>query len=139
MSADVGAQGLEILSVDECRRLLAHEGLGRLGLPGPDAPLLRPVNFVLHDDTLVVRTGPGRILTAAQRGDPAALEIDGIDRVEHTGWSVIATGKLSELAADGQARALRLRPWAAGGRDRYVALSLESVSGRRIPIGRGSG
>ena len=107
-------------------------------MPGDGAPDLRPVNYVLDGDAVVVRTGEGRILEAARRGDAVALEIDQVDRLEHTGWSVIVSGTLVERGADPATRALPLRPWGSGGKDRFVSLSLESVSGRRIPPGRGN-
>lgn len=140
MASDTTAEGLDILGAAECRRLLAEAGVGCLALPGDGAaaPELRPVNFVLHGDALVVRTGESRILEAARRGDPVAFEIDGIDRVEHTGWSVIVTGKISEHAADQATRALPLRAWGSGAKDHFVSIPLESVSGRRIPAGRGN-
>ena len=138
MAIETTADGLVILSAGECLRLLAEAGVGCLGLPGSSTPELRPMNFVLQGDTLVMRTGEGRILEAAQRGDAVSFEIDGIDRVEHTGWSVIVAGKISERTADAAARALPLRAWGSGKKDRFVSISLESVSGRRIPSGRGN-
>ena len=137
MDREITSDGPEILSADECRRRLAQGGVGRLALPGSSAPDLRPVNFVLDGDALVVRTGEGRILAAARRGDPVAFEIDGIDRLEHTGWSVVVTGELRERPADDATRALPLRAWASGHRDRFVAISLDSLGGRCIPIGGG--
>jgi len=138
MERQTTSEGLEILAPDECRRLLSAAGIGRLAMPGRSFPELRPVNFVLDGDVLVVRTGEGTILQTARRGDPVALEIDGIDRLEHTGWSVVVTGTLRERPADGVTRALPLRPWGSGKKDYFVSISLESVSGRRIPAGRGN-
>lgn len=137
---DVLGLQIETLDADECRRLLAAGGVGRLAVRGGegDAPKLRPVNFVLKADQLVVRTGHGTILSAARRGDPASFEIDGIDPLEHTGWSVVVVGKLSELPTDDAHLALPLRPWASGQKDRFAGLSLERVSGMRIPSGRGN-
>lgn len=130
--------GILILDASECRRLLAPGGVGCLGVPGDGAPVLRPVNFAIHDGALVVRTGEGPILDAAARGDHAAFETDGIDRLEHTGWSVVVTGRISELPADDATLALPLRAWASGRRDRFVGISLDHVSGRQIPAGRGN-
>lgn len=138
MGEETTPEGLEILSVDECRRLLSETGVGRLAMPGEGAPDLRPVNFVLDGHAIIVRTGEGRILDAARRGDAAALEIDDVDPLEHTGWSVVVTGTIRERIADEATRALPLRPWGSGQKDRFVSLSLESVSGRRIPPGRGN-
>jgi len=138
MTRDSTPEGLEILTEDECQRLLDGAGIGRLAMPGRGAPEVRPVNFVLDDDVVIVRTGEGRILEAARQRAAVALEIDEIDRVEHTGWSVIVTGTMSERSNDESTRALPLRAWGSGQKDRFVAISLDAVSGRRIPPGRGN-
>jgi nitroimidazol reductase NimA-like FMN-containing flavoprotein (pyridoxamine 5'-phosphate oxidase superfamily) len=136
--AESSDDGLLILSRAECLRLLQPGGVGCIGLPDRGAPLLRPVNFALQGDALVIRTGHGRIMEAAQRTDPASLESQAIDPLEHTGWSVIVTGKLAELPTDAVTLGLPLRAWASGRKDRFVALTLDEVSGLRIPAGRGN-
>jgi len=138
VASETTVDGLEIMSTSECRRLLSEAGVGCLALPGTNAPELRPVNFALHGEALLVRTGEGRILQAAQRGDAVSFEIDGIDRVEHTGWSVIVAGKISERPTDEATLALPLRAWGSGKKDRFVSISLGMVSGRRIAPGRGN-
>lgn len=131
------APPIEIFDPEECRRRLRAGGVGRIAMRGEhpeDAPELRPVNFALRDDRLVIRTGDGTILTAARRGEAASFEIDGIDPFEHTGWSVIVAGRLGELAAGD----VSLRAWASGRKENLVGLSLERVTGMRIPPGRGN-
>jgi len=129
---------LLVLPRQECLRLLRAGGVGCIGLPSSGAPLLRPVNFTLQGDALVIRTGEGRILDAARRLDLVSLEIQDVDRLEHTGWSVLVSGKLAELPSDALTAALPLRAWASGRKDRLVALTLDEVSGLRIPPGRGN-
>lgn len=118
--------------------MLAGGGVGRIALRGQDAPTLRPINFALRGDMLIFRTGEGTVLAAAHRGESASFEIDDIDAMEHTGWSVIAVGKLAELSADDENRRLPLRSWASGEKDRFVGLFIGEVSGLRIPAGRGN-
>jgi nitroimidazol reductase NimA-like FMN-containing flavoprotein (pyridoxamine 5'-phosphate oxidase superfamily) len=130
--------GIETFDHEQCLEHLRQGGVGRLALRGRDAPELRPVNFALRDDQLIIRTGDGSILAAARAGEAAGFEIDEIDRLEHTGWSVVATGKLSELESDAANLALPLRPWASGRKDFFVAVSLDRVTGLRIPPGRGN-
>jgi hypothetical protein len=129
---------LEVFDAGESRRRLAVGGIGRVALRSEGAPEIRPVNFVLQDDRIVIRTAEGCILDAARRSDPASFEIDGIDPLEHTGFSVIVVGKLRELPTDAVNLSLPLRPWASGPKDRFVGLSLDRVSGIRIPPGRGN-
>ncbi len=130
--------GIETFEREQCLELLHQGGVGRLALRGVEAPELRPVNFVLRDEQLIIRTGDGSILEAARAREAAGFEIDDIDRLEHTGWSVVATGKLSELEPNSENLALPLRPWASGDRDFFVAVSLNRVTGLRIPPGRGN-
>lgn len=137
-SSDRTGPSLETFGPDECRRHLLAGGVGRIAMRGAEAPEVRPVNFILQDDRLIVRTGDGSILAAAQRGESATFEIDGIDPLEHTGWSVIVVGKLAALPTDDAHLALPLRPWASGHKERFVGLSLERVTGLGIPPGRGN-
>ncbi len=130
--------GIEILERADCQRRLRQGGVGRLAMRGDDAPELRPVNFALRDGQLIIRTGDGSILAAAGAGEAASFEIDEIDRVEHTGWSVVVSGKLSEVPTDASSLGLPLRAWASGRKDRFVAMSLDRVTGLRIPPGRGN-
>lgn len=105
------------------------------GERGDQAPELRPVNFALRNDALLIRTGDGSILDAAREGRAASFEIDGIDPFEHTGWSVIVVGRLCERVSDSH---VALRAWASGRKDKLVGLSLDRVTGIRIPPGRGN-
>lgn len=136
--AGTTTEGIEILDPAECHRLLGLGGVGCLGLPTTGAPILRPVNFVVCDGAIVLRTGEGPILEAARRGALVAFETDDIDRLEHTGWSVIVEGALAELPTDEATLGLPLRAWASGRRDRFVGIVPTEVSGRRIPPGRGN-
>ena len=123
---------------DECRRLLRGGITGCIGLAGPAAPTLRPVNYVLDGEFVVIRTGEGRILEAGRGGEAASFAVHSVDAMEHTGWSVLVVGKLAALPTDARTLGLPLRAWASGQKDRFVALSLDDVSGLRIPAGRGN-
>lgn len=129
---------VEVLGTEECHRLLREGGVGRVAFPGKESPVLRPVNFLLVEPRLIIRTGEGMILEAGRRGLPASFEIDGVDPLEHTGWSVVATGRLQEVPSGWSGNSLPLRAWASGVKDRFVALQLHNVSGVRIPSGRGN-
>lgn len=127
--------GMELLSIPECQRLLQAGGVGIIALCGSAAPVLRPVNFVVFEEWILIRTGEGRILEAAQRAEFAAFAISEIDRLEHAGWSVIVTGKLAERSRIEALSDLPLRPWARAEKAHFVALSLDELSGRRIAQG----
>jgi nitroimidazol reductase NimA-like FMN-containing flavoprotein (pyridoxamine 5'-phosphate oxidase superfamily) len=111
--------------------------VGRLGLSLGALPTVLPVNFCLCDDQIVVRTTAGSKLDAALHHAVVAFEADQLESIGHTGWSVLVRGssrvlvRPSEVA---QAAALRLRPWGTSGTDadRFIAISTDLVSGRRI-------
>ncbi len=123
--------GLEVLSEDECRGLLSAGGVGRIALPA-EPPLVRPVNFALDDGRIVIRTGSGALWAAACRSVRATFEVDEVRNVDHRGWSVLASGPLAPVDTDVRVLALPLRAWAPEGRDRFVAVTIEELSGRQL-------
>ena len=54
-------------------------------------PAAFPVNFALLDDDIVFRTAPGTKLSAALEGAVVGFEVDRIDPVFESGWSVLWT------------------------------------------------
>ena len=128
-------RSFEVLSDDECLRLLAREPVGRMGMTARALPVVLPVNFVLDGRRIVFVTDPGLKLDAARARDVACMEIDGYERWTHTGWSVLATGRLRELTDRDEveaARRLPVRAWADLHARHWVELGIELLSGRRI-------
>ena len=74
--------GLEVLSDDECRRLLATGGVGRVAVPG-EPPIVRPVNFAFDENRIVIRTGAGPLWSAACRSVLVTFEVDDVRNVDH--------------------------------------------------------
>ena len=128
---ELDPRGLEILSTEECLWLLQPGGVGRLAWIVESRPVIRPVNFALDDQRLVIRTGTGSIHAAATDNLEAAFEVDRPRNVDHTAWSVIVNGTI-RLATDREARQLPLRPWAPIRSEHFVELSIADISGRRI-------
>jgi len=130
--------GFEILSESECFGLLSRETVGRVAVSLGAIPAVFPVNYLYVDGGIHFRTGVGTKLAAATRGAVVAFEIDEIDRLYHSGWSVLAVGTAEELTepADlARAAHLPLRTWAPGERDHLVRIVPDFVSGRRILAG----
>jgi nitroimidazol reductase NimA-like FMN-containing flavoprotein (pyridoxamine 5'-phosphate oxidase superfamily) len=126
---------LEVLAEHRCRELLTQASVARLGLSVDSLPVILPVNFVVDGDSIVFRTGSGLKLSAASAGDVACLEVDDIDLLGHGGWSVLVTGRLRELTDPDEleaARRLPLAPWWHRVDQRYVRLSMDLLSGRRL-------
>ena len=135
---EVDRNGLEVLGRDACLRLLATATLGRVGVSSGALPSVLPVNFRFDGHQILIRTGVGTKLDAAVDHTVVAFEVDEIDPVAHTGWSVMVTGVARELTDPGEIAAAQVPPlarWAPGGEDRVIAISTELVSGRRIVPG----
>jgi nitroimidazol reductase NimA-like FMN-containing flavoprotein (pyridoxamine 5'-phosphate oxidase superfamily) len=128
--------GLEVLDRDECLRLLGGAVIGRVGVSSGALPRVLPVNFRLDGDRILIRTGRGTKLDAATANAVVAFEVDDIDPVDQTGWSVLVTGVAREVTDPAELAAVRAAPmarWAPPGHDdRVMAISTELVDGRRI-------
>jgi uncharacterized protein len=135
---EVDRNGLEVLGRDACLCLLAGATLGRIGVSSGALPSVLPVNFRFDGHQILIRTGVGTKLDAAVANAVVAFEVDEIDPVAHTGWSVMITGIARELTDPGELAAAGTPPlarWAPGGDHRVIAISTELVSGRRIVPG----
>ena len=128
--------GLEDLTVDECWNMLGRTTVGRLAVSISNRPDIFPVNYRVDNETIVVRTAPGLKLAAATLGPEVAFEVDELDAMRHTGWSVVIKGpaeELNELGERLEAEALKVEPWSDAERDRYFRITPEHITGRRIP------
>ena len=130
---------MEELAESECLELLKGHHFGRVAFvehaAGP--PVIIPVNYLVHAETVVFRTDPNSKLAIALRSTTAAFEIDGIDKRERTGWSVVISGRAEEVVDPREVDELRqtpLLPWAPGDRSLYVRIAPELVTGRRISV-----
>jgi hypothetical protein len=135
LSVETNEDGLVQLSRDECLGLLACAPVGRIALSIGALPVVLPVNYVLDGDNVVFRTGEGTKQQAAVTNTVVAFEVDHIDPLYHSGWSVLVTGVanlVSEPTEVTRLAALPLRPWADGKRGHFVRISSERITGRRL-------
>jgi len=125
---------IEELAVDDCFELLKTMSLGRLAYAVDGEPRILPLNYQLHQGSIVFRTGYGDILDHVHHHD-VVFEVDHGEPEGHTGWSVIVHGVAEEIWRPEElevVRQLTLRPWAPGDRDHYVRILSSSITGRRI-------
>jgi nitroimidazol reductase NimA-like FMN-containing flavoprotein (pyridoxamine 5'-phosphate oxidase superfamily) len=127
---------LKELAVDECIELLRASVVGRAAICTPTGPHVVPVNFAVHQDSIVFRTTPYSVLGTYGWSGDMAFEVDQIDTEKHQGWSVVAIGR-GELVEDVEELedirwAHEPRPWADGARQMYVRLPWREITGRRI-------
>jgi hypothetical protein len=127
---------LEVIEHDECLNLLEARGVGRVGANTRCRPVIYPVNYTVHDGTILFRTREGGDLDRATDDSIVAFEIDSADFTYHEGWSVLVVGRSSHVCATGvldvYEAAQRLLPWAGDERSVIVRIELDEVSGRRI-------
>ncbi|MFJ9442342.1 pyridoxamine 5'-phosphate oxidase family protein [Kitasatospora sp. NPDC101235] len=130
----------------ECLRLLAGVPLGRVVFTKDALPAIRPVNHVVADGAIIIRTHEGAALTgvAGAPGVPGpvvAYEADAIDLDTHLGWSVVATG-YAELVTD-PAELRRYEelvvPWVDATMHHVVRIRPELVTGFLLTAGPKAG
>ena len=89
--------GAQRLSRDEAMQLLANVDYGRVVFTLNALPAIRPVNHLVDDDQIIIRTRLNTaISTVVKAADPAlvvAYEADSFDSDRRVGWSVVATGR----------------------------------------------
>ena len=133
-TSDPGPGGLSGLTRQECNDLLASRNIGRLAYhERPDVIAVVPVTYVLADGEVVVRTGPGPKLQAADRRDGMSLQVDDIDERFASGWSVLVVGRSRRLGPGEARRFGRLpEPWPTGPRNQVIAIRPVRITGRRL-------
>lgn len=89
----------EVVELDgvEAMRLLASVGHGRVVFTSNALPAIRPVNHLVDDGRVIVRTRLTAKVSAAVRsnagaGVVVAYEADDLDPHQRLGWSVVVTG-----------------------------------------------
>jgi nitroimidazol reductase NimA-like FMN-containing flavoprotein (pyridoxamine 5'-phosphate oxidase superfamily) len=122
------------LSETECRRLLATQTLGRVGITSRGLPCILPVCYTYDEGAIVFRTGAGTKLRAAVSGDVLAFEVDTYDVASGRGWSVLVLGRASVLTTEYEHPGLPTLDGARvpGERNHYVRVHCELVTGRMI-------
>ncbi len=128
-------EGLELLTDEECRRLLAMCEVGRVGITIGALPAIFPVNYRLIDGAIVFRTSPGSKLSAAAAGAVVAFEVDDYQAADRSGWSVLAIGRAEivlDLDLTFRVLAARLEPFVEGLRSSIVRIEPTFLSGRRL-------
>ena len=95
-------------------------------------PLVVPINFLLDGDVIVFRTDPGEKLLQL-RGSPVSFEVDQIDFLRRTGWSVLVQGVAYE-ATPTEIEHLMLETWAPGEKAHWVRIVPAIITGRRIQL-----
>ncbi|HKS49137.1 MAG TPA: pyridoxamine 5'-phosphate oxidase family protein [Amycolatopsis sp.] len=127
---------LRPLTPQDCLALLGSMSVGRVAFTQDALPAIRPVNFFLHGEDIIVRTSPAGTLSEL-RGQVVAFEVDEIAPDTRTGWSVVAVGKAERVTDVDTLVAVSdpgHRPWAPGDRSCYLRIPIEILTGREIAL-----
>lgn len=127
---------IEELPESTCLQLLGSGNVGRVAINGDPSPVVLPVNYLHRDEAIVFTTVSGTKWDAARQGVPASFEADGVDQEHRSGWSVLVRGHLAALEGDTEAASEavdQLEPLPGGRRAHVVRLSIDEITGRRVP------
>ena len=131
---------VEVLSKDECMSLLTAAPVGRLGVSVDGGVDIFPVNFMVTDLLIYIRSAPGSKLVNITNSSSVAFEIDGSRGRTH--WSVVVQGTADRMSFDSEIRksgVLELSTMTSSAKWNYVRIAPFSISGRRFTIERPRG
>lgn len=132
--------GFRELGRRECLRLMATVPVGRIVYTRRALPAVLPVNFSLDDDgAVLLRTSAASDLVRAIDGAVVAFEVDDVDAVRHSGWSVVVTGLATVVTDPAEhERLARIGPvsWVPAPQAVFVRIEPELATGRELVGGR---
>ncbi|WP_164417162.1 pyridoxamine 5'-phosphate oxidase family protein [Streptomyces salinarius] len=127
------------LADEEALALLGSVSLGRIVFTRQALPTIRPVNHLLDNGDIVIRTHEGAALTSRTQkagvpGVVVAYEADSIDPDTHLGWSVVVTGYARPVTDPGELIRYQslLRPWVDRTMDCAIRIVPDLISGIRL-------
>jgi nitroimidazol reductase NimA-like FMN-containing flavoprotein (pyridoxamine 5'-phosphate oxidase superfamily) len=125
------------LDESECWELLHRSGLGRLATAAGGRADIFPVNYLVHEGMVLMRTAPGTKLDQVEEAPEVAFEVDGHDA--HRYWSVVIRGRARHL--EDQARitrsgVLELVSWVPTDKHEFIEIEPTSIVGREVERAR---
>ncbi|WP_282216452.1 pyridoxamine 5'-phosphate oxidase family protein [Microbacterium luteolum] len=131
------AVGVEEIGTAACWRLIEASSLGRLAVQNVDGhPDVFPLNYLVHEGSLYVRSAPGAKLRSLVAHPEVAFEVDGITDAFH--WSVVIRGRATRMNTDAAIAAsgvLQLISSSPTAKHNYLRLVPDTVTGRRFAVG----
>jgi nitroimidazol reductase NimA-like FMN-containing flavoprotein (pyridoxamine 5'-phosphate oxidase superfamily) len=133
------AEARHLVELDRTQALdlLAAVGYGRIVFTLNALPAIRPVNHLVDNGEIVIRTRLTAKLTTVVRppdGIVVAYEADELDPIRRVGWSVVVTG-IARPVTD-TARVARyeqlLHPWVDQAMDTVIGIQPEIITGFRV-------
>lgn len=131
----------ERLDEAECLRLISAGGVGRLAYSGPNGVAVLPVNYKLHEGSIVFRTTQDSPTCEDLRtGIPGAeykvsFEIDDLGKRAHEGWFVFIQGAAHHVDSEDELASIAaagVGPRASSTREHFVRITPAHIIGRRL-------
>ncbi|MGB9378520.1 MAG: pyridoxamine 5'-phosphate oxidase family protein [Mycobacteriales bacterium] len=117
----------------DCLRLLGGAQFGRIVYTVKALPAVQPVNFVVRDDSVIIRTQSESKLATAVSNRVVAFQVDDIDSETQSGWSVSVVGHCYEVETSAEVEELRRsgpQAWGNPRGERFIGIRIEQITGR---------
>ncbi len=134
---DSHGSAVENLELDECWDLLAANDFGRLAVATETGVDIFPMNYLVRDREIFLRSAPGSKLASITERPSIAFEVDG-KRMRRR-WSIVVTGDIDRLGFDSEiveSGILGLKSQSPTAKWNYLRISPGSVTGRRFKATR---
>ena len=141
MMAEFPEAIVDSLDEAECLKLISAGGVGRIGYTGRFGPTILPVNYVLHDEAIVFRTGQHSPMGEDLRTGIAdaeykvAFEVDEISPSTREGWSILLQGSAHHIDSETELASVTksgVEAWPGGEKELFIRIVPARVTGRRI-------
>lgn len=127
----------DILTAEQCWKMLAETSIGRLAVTVDGRPDVFPVNYKIDGESLIFRTGAGTKLEAIAEDANVALESDAVSAEFGIAWSVVVKGRAEHASLESPALNSTVRglfPWQGVGKNHLIRIVPETVTGRRFTL-----
>lgn len=121
------------LSEEECWAALEVTPVGRLAVRAGEGVDIFPVNYMVTDGAIYLKSAPGSKLMDIAEHSSVAFEIDG--RKGRTYWSVVVHGTAQRLSTSHdieESGVLDLPTFTSSAKWNYVVITPTEVTGRRF-------
>jgi len=121
------------LAAHQSLRLLGSVSLGRIAFTEHAMPGIRPVNHILDEGDIIIRSHVGAAILATH-GQIVCYEADALDPDTHLGWSVIVLGRAQVVQdpAEVERYSRIVRPWVDRQMDYVIRIHSETITGYEI-------
>lgn len=125
------------LTEQECWDLLKANEFGRLAFHLVGEVHITPINYAVHEGTILFLTSEGSKLLGITMDSDVAFEVDNILPGEHA-ESVVVRGTARQLEGSEKyvIEQLPLRPWIPTEKHIVVEIKVSELSGRRFDLAR---